>query len=134
MVDAVLAATGTAAYTIPAGYVDCPTVREQTVINHYTPQPTWVLEKPCWADRTRTGKLKTMDTKTLTVGQKVCVNGGYGLIEGKVVKIEPPCVYVEANGLLRFNRDGKECDLNGIAYTYNSNPMFGPGPWEIDGS
>lgn len=74
-----------------------------------------------------------MDTKTLTVGRDVYVNGGFGPVEGKVVKIVPPCVYVEtANEKLRFNSDGKECGPNGKAWVYAFNPMFGPGPWELE--
>jgi hypothetical protein len=69
--------------------------------------------------------------KTLLVGQEVCINGGFGPVEGTVTKIVPPCIYVESNGQQRFNSDGKECGPNGEAYTYAFNVMFGPGPWEI---
>jgi hypothetical protein len=73
-----------------------------------------------------------VDTKTLVVGQDVYINGGLGPVEGKVVKVVPPCVYVEtANGRFRFNNDGEECGPNGKAYVYESNVMLGPGPWEI---
>ena len=70
--------------------------------------------------------------KTLAVGQNVYVNGGFGPVEGKVVEVVPPSIYVETdNWKLRFNLDGKECDPNGKAYTYEFNVMFGPGPWEL---
>jgi hypothetical protein len=73
-----------------------------------------------------------LDTKTLVVGQEVYINGGFGPVEGKIVKVDPPCIYVEiANGRFRFNSDGKECGLDGKAFTYASNVMFGPGPWEL---
>jgi hypothetical protein len=73
-----------------------------------------------------------MDAKTLTVGQDVHVNGGFGPVEGKVVKVVPPCIWVET-GIRqpRFNADGKECDPNGKTYTYDFDVTFGPGPWEL---
>jgi hypothetical protein len=74
-----------------------------------------------------------MNTKILVVGQEVFINGGSGPVEGKVIKIMPPCIYVETtNGQFRFNSDGKECDPKGTAYTHNGNVIFGPGPWELD--
>lgn len=71
--------------------------------------------------------------KALTVGQNVYVNGGFGPVEAKVIKVEPLCVYVETglHGQLRFNNDGKECHPNGKAYTYEANG-FDPGPWELE--
>ena len=73
-----------------------------------------------------------MDTTKLGVGQHVHIDGGFGTVEGTIVDVATPCIYVEtANGRFRFNSDGKECGLNGRAYTYHSNMMFGPGPWRI---
>ena len=73
------------------------------------------------------------DKQTLAVGQGVYVNGGFGPVEGKIVKVAPPCIYVETpNGQLRFNNDGKECGPDGKALIYENNVMVGPGPWEID--
>jgi hypothetical protein len=70
---------------------------------------------------------------TLTVGQELYINGGFGPVEGKVVKVSSPCIYVEtANGRFRFNSDGKECNCNGIACSYTPDGIFGPGPWEIE--
>jgi hypothetical protein len=67
---------------------------------------------------------------TLTAGQNVYVNGGFGPVEGTVVKIVPPCIWVETGfRQLRFNTDGKECDPNGKAYMYDFDVTFGPGPW-----
>jgi hypothetical protein len=69
---------------------------------------------------------------TYSVGQNVCVNGGFGPIDGRVKRVEPLCIYVETdNWQLRFNTDGKECDPKGKAYTYEFDVMFGPGPWEL---
>ena len=74
-----------------------------------------------------------MNTSTLTVGQSVLVNGGFGPVDGEVVKIDHPCIYVEtANGCLRFNYYGQECGPAGVAYTYPFNAMIGPGPWKLD--
>jgi hypothetical protein len=74
-----------------------------------------------------------VDTKKLVVGQEVRVNGGSGPVAGRVVKIVTPCVYIEtSNGQFRFNKDGKECDPTGEAYTYANNVMLGPGPWEVE--
>ena len=74
-----------------------------------------------------------MDTSTLTVGQSVLVNGGFGPVEGEVVKIDRLCIYVEtANGRLRFNYNAQECGPDGVAYTYPFNVMIGPGPWKLD--
>ena len=74
-----------------------------------------------------------MNTSTLTVGQSVLVNGGFGPVEGKVVKIHRPCIYVEtANGRLRFNYYRQECGPDGMAYTYSFNAMIGPGPWTFE--
>lgn len=68
----------------------------------------------------------------LTVGQDVRINGGFGPVDGRVVEISPPCIYVEtANGRFRFNLDGKECSPDGKACTYERNIMVGPGPWEL---
>jgi hypothetical protein len=73
-----------------------------------------------------------MDTKTCVVGQDVYVAGSFGPVEGKIVHIAPPCIYVAtAEGPFRFNSDGRECDLNGKAYTYENNIMLGPGPCEL---
>lgn len=74
-----------------------------------------------------------MDTQNLVVGQPVLVNGGFGPVEGKIVKIDRPCIYIEtANGRLRFNYYGQECGPDGVAYTYLFNAMIGPGPWKLD--
>jgi hypothetical protein len=71
-------------------------------------------------------------TNRVVIGQHVYVDGGFGPLDGTVIKIEPPCIYVETdNWRLRFNNDGKECGPNGKAYTYDFNVMFGPGPWEL---
>jgi hypothetical protein len=74
-----------------------------------------------------------METKTFAVGQDVYLDGGFGPIEGKIVKVSPPCIYVEtgACGQIRFNNDGKECGPDGKAWTYENNVMFGPGPWKL---
>jgi hypothetical protein len=68
-----------------------------------------------------------MDTKTLVVGQDVYINWGFGRSESKVVKVVPPCIYVETmevfNGrdnkqsgkLFLFNFYGKECGPDGNA-------------------
>jgi hypothetical protein len=73
-----------------------------------------------------------MSARHAVVGQRVYINGGFGPVAGRVVKVEPLCVYVEtSNGQLRFNKDGKECGLDGKAYDYENNVMFGPGPWEL---
>jgi hypothetical protein len=73
-----------------------------------------------------------MNTK-LVIGQNVYVDGGFGPVEAKVVEIASPCVYVETGtyGQLRFNENGEECGSDGNAYTYENNPMIGPGPWEL---
>ena len=66
------------------------------------------------------------------VGYPVLVNGGFGPVQGTIVKIDRLCIYVEtANGRFRFNSDGKECGPDGKAYSYENNTMFGPGPWEL---
>ena len=73
-----------------------------------------------------------IDRRTLVVGYTVLVNGGFGPVEGTIVKIDRPCIYVEtANGRLRFNYYGQECGPDGVGYTYPFSPMFGPGPWEL---
>lgn len=73
-----------------------------------------------------------MDITEAVVGGCVLVNGGFGSVEGKTVKIDGPCLYVETvNFLLRFNYDGKECGPNGKAYDYAFDITDGPGPWEI---
>jgi hypothetical protein len=70
--------------------------------------------------------------KTPRVGQEVYINGGFGPVEGKVVKLSSPCIYVEtANGRFRFNSEGKECDPAGATHSYTPDVMFGPGPWQI---
>lgn len=78
-------------------------------------------------------KKKEETMNKLVVGQEVSVDGGFGPVNAKVIKVVPPCIYVETGccGQLRFNADGKECDANGKAYTYEFNAMFGPGPWEL---
>lgn len=38
-----------------------------------------------------------MDTNRLVVGQEVCINGGVGLVWGKVVEVSPLCIYVETD-------------------------------------
>jgi hypothetical protein len=54
---------------------------------------------------------------TLSVGQNVVIEGGYGSYrDGKIVKIDPPCIYVESNGLYRFNMGGKECFPDGTPH------------------
>jgi len=74
-----------------------------------------------------------MDTTKLEVGQQVYVDGGFGLYKGTVVKIEPPCIYVEYyNGRLRFNYEGRECGPSGKTYDTTRNTID-PGPWEITG-
>lgn len=67
-----------------------------------------------------------MDTKTLTVGQKVDIYGGYAPDEGEVVKIEPPLAYINTNGwgLLLFNDDGEECNPDGTASEGHYLPQF----------
>jgi len=71
-----------------------------------------------------------MKTLKLAVGQEVGVNGGMGgTASGIVVKIEPPCIYVESNGLFRFNMDGKECFPDGRPCTTTDG--WGVGPYEI---
>jgi len=68
----------------------------------------------------------------LVVGQDVDINGGFGRTTGKVVKMEAPCIYVEINGVYRFNFGGKECAPDGRAYN-NSPNGFDPGPYELVG-
>ncbi len=73
-----------------------------------------------------------MDTKTLVVGQAVVVNGGFGPIDGTVIRIEPLSVLIDmGNGLIRVNSDGEECGPDGKAYAHEFDPTFGPGPWKI---
>ena len=73
-----------------------------------------------------------MDTMKAEVGDRVLVNGGFGPIEGTIVKIARPCIYVEtANWNLRFNYYGHECGPDGVAYTYPFDVTRGPGPWEL---
>jgi hypothetical protein len=73
-----------------------------------------------------------MDTNRLVVDQEVCINGGVGLVWGKVVEVSPLCIYVETDWTrIRFNQDGKECGPDGKACVYEYNIMVGPGPWEL---
>lgn len=78
-----------------------------------------------------------MESKAFVVGQDVYINGGVGLVWGKVVEVSPPCIYVEPDKeycfplRIRFNSDGKECGPDGVACTYENNIMAGPGPWEL---
>jgi hypothetical protein len=73
--------------------------------------------------------------KKLVVGQDVDIRGiSFGRFMGKVVKIEPPCIWVEmGNGINRFNSDGKECAPDGRAYNNSPIVIDDPGPYELGG-
>jgi hypothetical protein len=87
-----------------------------------------------------------MDTKTLLVGQEVCMVSGVYLKKGKVVKVTPSGVEVqlalaegpirsEGNELIRFDTNGKACDSRDIYrgnMEWNGIPgTFECGPWEL---
>jgi hypothetical protein len=88
-----------------------------------------------------------MNTKTLTVGQEVCMQSGIYARKGKITKVTESCVEVELpefvgpiglKSSIRFDRSGKACDSSDI---YNENMWGGPdsripgthefGPWEL---
>ena len=65
------------------------------------------------------------DTRTLVVGQEVCMFCGHYSCYGKVVKVTPSGVEVQNSvGLLRFDYKGKGYYMDD---TYDC-----PGPWYID--
>jgi len=72
-----------------------------------------------------------MNIQKAAVGQRVLIDGGFGPVEGTISEVSSQYVCVEANGRIRLNNDGEECDPNGVASTYTFNVMFGPGPWKI---
>jgi hypothetical protein len=66
----------------------------------------------------------------LAVGQEVGIRGHVSCdAPGTVVRIEPPFIYVESNGLYRFNMDGKECLPDGRECT--TTDTWGEGPYSI---
>jgi hypothetical protein len=74
-----------------------------------------------------------MDATQLLIGQEVTLSSGRYSDKGKVSEITPSgWVYVvtDSQGVLRFNRYGKEPDYGRSEYGYDN--MCERGPWQID--
>jgi hypothetical protein len=89
-------------------------------VEYGNPRPLNAEEQADLEQCTARGRMK------LQIGQQFVIDGGYAPDVGTVVKIEPPCVYVNTGGWgeLRFNADGDECNPDGTQAEGHYLPQF----------